>query len=100
MSGDKIQDLQDAATEFVDLLLADGDDAQITISLIPYNAAVNLGPTLGEHFILSDFQTYSYCATFETSDFYDTAIDPNVELERLGHFQASSGPTNDNLNDP
>ncbi len=46
MSGAKIDNLRMAASEFVETLLAEDDEDRYTISIVPYNAQVNLGATL------------------------------------------------------
>jgi Flp pilus assembly protein TadG len=46
MGGAKIANLRTAASEFVETLLADDDEDRFAVSIVPYNAQVNLGPTL------------------------------------------------------
>ncbi|WP_299936620.1 TadE/TadG family type IV pilus assembly protein [uncultured Pelagimonas sp.] len=93
MGGNKIVQLRDAAKGFVDLMLpADGSD-MVSISVIPYNATVNLGDTVSQYFTLDDVHDYSSCATFETNDFTSTAVDPSTELGRLGHFDPYNSST-------
>lgn len=42
----RIVNLRDAAEEFVEKLLEDDEDNRVSISIVPYNGQVNLGPTL------------------------------------------------------
>ncbi len=94
MGGNKIVQLRNAAKGFVDLMLpADGSD-MVSISVIPYNATVNLGNTVSQYFNLDDVHDYSSCATFETADFTNTAVDPSTELGRLAHFDPYNSSTN------
>ena len=46
MSGTKIANLKTAASEFVTSILAGDIEKRISISIVPYNAQVNLGPVL------------------------------------------------------
>lgn len=46
MGGAKIANLKIAAAEFVDNMLANDPNHRISISIVPYNAQVNLGPVL------------------------------------------------------
>ncbi len=46
MSGAKIANLRTAASEFVDTLLRNDTDNRFAVSIVPYNAQVNLGATL------------------------------------------------------
>ena len=54
MSGAKIANLKTAAMEFVDTVLSVGNDEQSSITVVPYNAQVNLGPTLIAQFNATD----------------------------------------------
>ena len=46
MSGAKIANLRTAASEFVQTVLAGDNDNRVSITIVPYNAQVNLGPVL------------------------------------------------------
>jgi len=46
MTGAKIANLRTAAAEFVETLLADDTDDRFAVTIVPYNAQVNLGETL------------------------------------------------------
>ncbi len=46
MSGAKIANLRTAASEFVQTVLAGDTDNRVSITIVPYNAQVNLGPVL------------------------------------------------------
>ena len=85
-SNEKIENLRTAATEFVQAVIDTNDTGLTTVSIIPYNATVNLGPTLSEHYTLSDEHDISTCAIFPDSAFNSRAISPNDTLQRLAHF--------------
>lgn len=91
----KIRNLRNAANEFVDTMLAlnnnpdgseDGEEQNVSISIIPYNDRVNVGTTLASVFTLSDEHDESRCVRFSPASYHSTAIDPDEELERLAHF--------------
>lgn len=46
MSGTKLTNLKTAAKEFVQTVLTSDSENRISITIVPYNAQVNLGPTL------------------------------------------------------
>lgn len=93
-SNSKIVNMRNAAREFVDILMPEDSHAMTTISIVPYNATVNLGTTVSEYFTLDDLHTYSNCVTFDQADFDTTVILPSQELTRIAHFDPNS--TNEN----
>jgi len=92
MGGSRIENMRDAAAEFIDTVIQDTGEGSglTTVSLVPYNATVNLGTTVAEYFTLSNVHNYSNCVTFDAGDFNTVAITPTEELERLGHFDRYS----------
>lgn len=91
MSGTKLQQLKDAANSFIDTVLGEGgDDSTATISLVPYNATVNLGGIAAEYFTFEDLHDASYCAEFNANQFSTTSITPTQTLGQLAHFNIQS----------
>ena len=100
----RINDLRPAARDFVTTVMEANNnpagDQYVSVSLIPYDFTVNMGPTLASVFSLTNEHTYSTCARFYDADFDFSGpnpfigIDPTVPLQRLGHFDAvtSSSP--------
>lgn len=88
-SSNRIQNLKVAAKEFVDTVLVNDPNADnvITLSMVPYSAAVNIGPSLANIYDLSDEHNFSTCAIFDAVDFRSVAIDYTQELQRLSHFE-------------
>ena len=85
-SNQKIENLRDAAKEFVNTVIDNDDAGLTTISIVPYNATVNLGPTVSQYFNLSDEHDVSACAIFPDTAFHSLGISPTQELQRLSHF--------------
>jgi Flp pilus assembly protein TadG len=86
----KIVNMRSAARNFVDILMPPDGEALTTISIVPYNANVNLGATTASYFTLDDLHDYSNCVIFDDSEFDTTGISPTEILTRLGHFDLNS----------
>jgi Flp pilus assembly protein TadG len=83
---EKIENLRTAATEFVDTVINNDDAGLTTISIVPYNATVSLGPTVSQYYTLSDEHDISNCAIFPDSAFTSRSISTSETLQRLAHF--------------
>jgi len=93
MSGAKLTQMKDAANTFVDLMLGPDAGGLTTVSVVPYNATVNMGDILAAQYTLEDYQGYSNCATFAPADYNSTAVDPDEELAKIAHFDPYSTST-------
>ncbi len=82
----KIENLRNAATEFVETVIDNDDAGLTTISIVPYNATVSLGPTVSQHYTLTNEHDNSTCAIFPDSAFSSRAISTTDTLQRLAHF--------------
>ncbi|WP_166652809.1 VWA domain-containing protein [Pelagimonas phthalicica] len=103
MGGTRIENMRSAAKEFVDTVIQDEvtDTGLTTISVVPYNATVNLGSTLANYWTLDSLHTYSNCGTFPANAFDTVAINPSVAIERLGHFDPySSSQSTSSISSP
>jgi Flp pilus assembly protein TadG len=85
-SHSKLDNLQDAAKEFVHTMLTSSPAGDVSISIVPYATQVNLGPTLAQYYTFSGEHDYSYCANFGWNDFNSTSIDRNATLQQTGPF--------------
>lgn len=94
----RINDLRPAARNFVSTVMAangNGTGEQfVSVSLIPYDYTVNIGPELASVYALTNEHSYSTCArfydqhyTFATVD-PDLGLNPTVPLQRFGHFSS------------
>ncbi len=54
MAGTKIANLKLAASDFVDTVFAADRDNRLSVSMVPYNGQVNLGPTLRSQYNVTD----------------------------------------------
>ena len=71
MSGQKIANLKLAADEFVDTVMANDPHHRVSISIVPYNAQVNIGPDLAGVFNLTHRNQVAdmTCVEIPTSEF-------------------------------
>ncbi|MEO0485239.1 MAG: TadE/TadG family type IV pilus assembly protein [Pseudomonadota bacterium] len=94
----KMDTLKTAAATFFDEVAADqsADKGVTMVSIIPYNASVNVGADLLGHFNATEWHTDSHCVRFYDDDFTTRAITPTQQIERLGHFADGRN----NYNDP
>ncbi|WP_283643919.1 TadE/TadG family type IV pilus assembly protein [Marinovum algicola] len=102
-SNSKIQNLRAAAKEFVDTVITPTTDAmdQTTVSVVPYNATVNLGPTVSQYFNIEDTHDYSNCVIFNDNEFDTVDITQDQLLKRLAHFDPySSSETTTEISNP
>lgn len=86
--------MRNAAAEFVDAVIQEGEDGMTTVSIVPYSAVVNVGPSLSPYFPLTDEHTYSHCMSFEADDFKTTAISLQKTYQRVAHFDPFSTDQN------
>ncbi len=104
MDGTRISTLRTAAGIFFDTVMDNGPDKPglTSISIVPYNAHVNLGADLAKHVNFDNSHNYSNCGRFRDdgvrNDFSDTAIDSDTFIERIGHFENYGGSYS--YNDP
>ncbi|MBY6047774.1 TadE/TadG family type IV pilus assembly protein [Vannielia litorea] len=91
-SNNKIQNLRTAAKEFVDSVVVDDAEGQISLSLVPYTAQVNAGPNIFNQLRKSSSgrHDYSHCIDFDSSDFNSTTISMTKYYQQMQHFEWSS----------
>lgn len=93
----KISELRSAATQFVNIMQCDPENAnetvnctvdpeQVAISVVPYAEQVLVGEDLLSQYNISDEHSYSSCVTFDDADFRSTSITQTQLLQRTGHF--------------
>ncbi|MCK0150702.1 Tad domain-containing protein [Marivita sp. S6314] len=97
-SNNKIGNLRNAATDFVETVIKEDDSGLTTINVVPYNATVNLGSTVASYYDLEDSHDYSNCGVFPSGAFNTTTLDPTQEIGRLAHFDPWSTSTSNTPN--
>lgn len=99
-SSNRMTNLRPAARQFVTDVMGANTNPEgnqlVSVSIIPYNGHVNAGSTLNSVFNLSDEHGYSNCSRFYDGDFNATGLSPNVEIQRMGHFDMNTNSWNQN----
>lgn len=90
----KMQDLQVAANQFVDTVLANDDDL-VSVSLVPYSEHVNPGPDIAPHFDVDWRHGYSHCLEFPDNEFGNVTLNTNITYEQMQHYQWNYSGQND-----
>ncbi len=86
MDGSRINNLRPAAQEFVETVINSSDPGNVTVSLVPYSAQVNVGPTLFNQFAVTPLHTSSYCIELPDSVFSTTTLSQTTAYIHNGHF--------------
>jgi Flp pilus assembly protein TadG len=103
-NSNRMTNLRPAARSFVTSVLEANDnpngDQLVSISIIPYDHAVNMGTTLSSVFALTNEHNFSRCARFYDADFTFTGIDPTAPLQRMGHFDRDTNNSSSPIPSP
>jgi hypothetical protein len=86
MGGSRISNLKPAAREFVTSILATGEPGRVSISIIPYNAQVNIGKPMMDAFNVTDNHASSACIELPDSTFSSTGLSRTASLKQNAHF--------------
>jgi Flp pilus assembly protein TadG len=98
----KLTNLKVAAADFVDLILERDVDDRISISIVPYNAHVNLGPDLMNKYQVTNRhnRANSFCIDLPeaagNTTFTNLVVPRNVNYPQAPHADAMSGYSNTN----
>ena len=95
MGGQKIQDLKDAASTFIDLVLNDNTAAHTTVSLVPFAAQVNAGPVLAAEYNLAEWQNYSWCFEFGSADYTTTSLSQSTLFQQEQNYYRGNRGTSE-----
>ncbi|MDB5664972.1 TadE/TadG family type IV pilus assembly protein [Cypionkella sp.] len=92
MAGAKLTGLKTAATEFVDNMLANDPNHRISITIVPYNAQVNLGSVLRAKYQAVNLHGVAdvNCLELPTSVFNAPGIPRNVNLPMMAYADYAS----------
>jgi hypothetical protein len=82
----RIDNLKDAATEFVDLIFEGAEAGRTTMSIVPYSGQVNLGADLIDEFNVSLNHNYSYCVDLPASTFTSTTVSTSTSIPHAGNM--------------
>lgn len=98
MSGAKIANLKIAAAEFVDNMLANDPNQRISITVVPYNAQVNLGPVLRAKYQAVNLHGVAdvNCLELPPAVFSAPGIPRNVNLPMMAYADQYYGTSQTN----
>lgn len=87
MQGAKLTNLKAAASDFVQTVLQNDMDGRTSISLVPYNGQVNLGPTLRAQYTTTNNHGVAdvNCVDLPASVYATTGISPTLPLPMTAH---------------
>lgn len=86
MLGSRINGLRPAAREFVSTIIGNSEPERASISIVPYNAQVNLGPNLMAQFTTVPVQSRSYCLELPATAFNSISLSRTTSFTHNGHF--------------
>lgn len=93
MSGAKIASLRTTAAAFVGTVLAADPMKRVSVSLVPYNGQVNLGPNLRSKYTTTDNHGVANvnCIDLPSSVYDSTAMSTTLPMPMTGHVDSYSG---------
>ncbi len=92
MSGTKLAKLKITAKEFVDTVLSSDPDGRVAISIVPYNAQVNLGPVLRAKYTANHNHGVAGSNCFELTPalYSNPHISTSTGISMMAHADISS----------
>lgn len=96
LSNSRFDNLQPAAREFITTVLdgnGSGADGLVSISIVPYSAVVNVGPTVFSQLNVTQEHDYSYCLQMPDAEFSHVGIDQSLTYQRISHFDKGFSTT-------
>ena len=99
MLGTKLSNLKLAASEFVDTVLASDGESRISISLVPFNGQVNLGPVLRAKYNATDLHNVANvnCIDLPASVYASSEMLTTLAMPLTAHADTYSGTTTTNV---
>lgn len=93
MSGQKIASLKVAASNFVDQVFAQDADHRVSVTIVPYNAQVNLPAVLRDKFNATHINGVANdnCAELPSAAFDTLAIPRDMELPMMAYADIAHG---------
>lgn len=85
-NNDRLANLKTAANEFIDTMLAQSKDSNISISIIPYAAQVGMPLSVFDTIKSVGANRYSGCINFKYDDYDSIALDLSKTYDRTLHF--------------
>lgn len=84
-SFNRLENMQNAANEFVDTMFSMAEEGTVSISLVPYTGQVNAGPRILDYYDVAHRQEFSHCIDFDAFHYNTTALPVGSRLQGAGH---------------
>lgn len=99
MIGTKLANLKTAASEFVDTVLSSDGENRVSISLVPYNGQVNLGPNLRAKYNITNLHGVANvnCVDLPASVYNTTTMSRTTAMPLTAHADTFSSTSTSNL---
>ena len=79
-SNGKIGNLRTAGGQFIDAIFANTEQDKVSISIVPYNGQVNVGPDLINKYNITNRHNDSYCVDLPTSVYTSAALSRTLPM--------------------
>jgi len=83
----KMENLQDAASVFIDTVLTPGNRDLISISMIPYSEHVNAGQNIMNLLNVNQVHNFSHCIEMPDTEYSHASLDRGRTYEQMQHYQ-------------
>jgi Flp pilus assembly protein TadG len=96
-NNNRLTNLKTAANSFFDSVIKNTVDPNLgmtSVSIIPYNQGVNVGPTILKHYTPSTAHDESQCIRFTSNQFNSRGLSTTNTINRLAHFAWGSNNFN------
>ncbi|KPQ07058.1 MAG: Flp pilus assembly protein TadG [Rhodobacteraceae bacterium HLUCCA12] len=84
-SYNRLNNLKDAAEEFIRTVFNASEEGSVSMSLVPYTGQVNAGAAILDHYDVEHRQEFSHCVDFDASHYTTTALPTGATLTGAGH---------------
>lgn len=83
----KLENLKDAAEDFLDSIYAASAAGSVSVSIVPYSTQVSAGDGILDYFTdREESHEHSHCLNFDSGDFDTITLDPASNVEQALHF--------------
>ncbi|HEY9020572.1 MAG TPA: TadE/TadG family type IV pilus assembly protein [Paracoccaceae bacterium] len=81
-SNNRIVNLRSAGHEFIDAIFDNSAANKVSLSIVPYNGQVNVGPDLIDKYNITDRHTNTYCVDLPSSVYNSAALSPTLPMSQ------------------
>ena len=81
-SNNRIVNLRSAGHDFIDAIFDNSAANKVSLSIVPYNGQVNVGPDLIDKYNITDRHTNTYCVDLPSSVYNSAALSPTLPMSQ------------------